>query len=190
MTVTITTEPISTLREHAQLSIAFEYDRILELEIVDGGIGGFKLMERELDSPRVKNYDVAESPCSWADRFDISNWGLLVARIDGKRVGGAVIAFDTKGVDMLSARNDFAVLWDIRVDAAYRGKQVGEALFAASEKWCIERGCFELKIETQNINLAACKFYAKQGCKLGAINRFAYPEFPDEVQLLWYKKLV
>ena len=46
-----------------------------------------------------------------------------------------------------------------------------------------------MKIETQNINVVACKFYAGQGCTLGAADRFAYPELPDEVRLLWYKDL-
>jgi streptothricin acetyltransferase len=47
-----------------------------------------------------------------------------------------------------------------------------------------------LKVETQNINAAACHFYARQGCTLGGINRFAYPLLPLEVQLLWYKDLI
>ena len=46
-----------------------------------------------------------------------------------------------------------------------------------------------MKVETQNVNVPACRFYARQGCVLGAINRFAYPDLPDEVQLLWYKTL-
>jgi hypothetical protein len=53
----------------------------------------------------------------------------------------------------------------------------------------VAKGCFRLKVETQNINVPACRFYVKQGCVLGAIHRFAYPEFPDEAQLLWYKDL-
>jgi hypothetical protein len=28
-----------------------------------------------------------------------------------------------------------------------------------------------------------------KGCVLGAIHRFAYPELPNETQLLWYKNL-
>ena len=39
------------------------------------------------------------------------------------------------------------------------------------------------------MNVAACRFYASLGCELGAINRFAYPSLPDEVQLLWYREL-
>jgi hypothetical protein len=46
-----------------------------------------------------------------------------------------------------------------------------------------------MKIETQNINVPACRFYAKHGFILGAVNRFAYPELPDEVELIWCKEL-
>ena len=63
------------------------------------------------------------------------------------------------------------------------------ALFRAAEAWSRDRGCRQLKIETQNINVPACRFYLRQGCVLGGINRFAYREFPEEVQLLWYKDL-
>jgi hypothetical protein len=35
----------------------------------------------------------------------------------------------------------------------------------------------------------ACRFYQKMGCTLGAIDRFAYPRLPGEVQLLWWKAL-
>jgi hypothetical protein len=35
----------------------------------------------------------------------------------------------------------------------------------------------------------ACRFYASRGCTFAAVHRFAYPEFPEEVQFLWYKDL-
>lgn len=38
-------------------------------------------------------------------------------------------------------------------------------------------------------HVAACRFYSRQGCVLGAIDRFAYPELPQEARLLWYKDL-
>jgi hypothetical protein len=44
-------------------------------------------------------------------------------------------------------------------------------------------------VETQNINVPACRFYARQGCVLGAIHPDAYPDLPDEVQLLWWLEL-
>jgi hypothetical protein len=44
-------------------------------------------------------------------------------------------------------------------------------------------------VETQNVNVAACRFYARQGCVLTAVDPFAYPALPGEIQLLWYKDL-
>ena len=104
-------------------------------------------------------------------------------------MGGAVVAFDTPGLIMLEGRRDLAVLWDIRVDPDHQRRGVGTALFGAAETWSRTRGCRQLKIETQNVNVPACRFYLGQGCVLGGINRFAYREFPEEVQLLWYKDL-
>jgi hypothetical protein len=46
-----------------------------------------------------------------------------------------------------------------------------------------------MRIETQNINVPACRFYARRGYLLGAVHRYAYPQLPDETQLLWYKEL-
>ena len=46
-----------------------------------------------------------------------------------------------------------------------------------------------MKVETQNINVPACRFYARMGCELGTIDRFAYPDLPGETQLLWHLDL-
>jgi ribosomal protein S18 acetylase RimI-like enzyme len=82
-------------------------------------------------------------------------------------------------------------LTETRVAGACQdGTRVGGAvLFRAAEDWAAARGCGWLKIETQNVNAAACRFYQKMGCTLGGIDRFAYPELPREVQLLWWKAL-
>jgi hypothetical protein len=47
----------------------------------------------------------------------------------------------------------------------------------------------ELRVETQNINLPAGGFYARQGCRLISINRRGYEAFPNEVQLIWSLEL-
>jgi GNAT superfamily N-acetyltransferase len=90
---------------------------------------------------------------------------------------------------MLVGRRDLAVLWDLRVAPAARRRGVGAALFRAAAAWAAARGCAQLKVETQNVNVPACRFYARQGCVLGAIDRFAYPGLPHEVRLLWYTAL-
>lgn len=191
MDVEITEEPFIAAAELAHVPIAFAVESVFDVSVLDGGLGGLVLSERRLDLPYVKDYDTLEGehPTRWAERFDVSNWGLIGAHSNGVRVGGAVVAFNTAGVNMLEGRRDLAVLWDIRVAPEGRGRGVGSALFRAVEAWAAARGCRQLKIETQNINVPACRFYARQGCVLGTINRFAYPELPDEVQLLWYKNL-
>ena len=182
---------VTTLEEYAAVPIAFVVDRVLHLTVAAGGLGGLSLTETAVTDPYVKDYDAlgGAEPVRWLERFDTSNWGLIRGRRDGRLVGGAVVAFNTPGVRMLGGRDDIAVLWDIRVSPEERGARLGSALFQAAACWAAARGCGWLKVETQNVNVAACRFYQKMGCTLGAIDRFAYPELPDEVQLLWWKAL-
>lgn len=191
MQASLDAEPMTALAEIGRVPIAFEVDRVLDVVVHDGGLGGMTLVERRLDAPYVKDYDAirGEGPTRWARRFDLSNWQLIVARSDARCVGAAVVAWNTEGVTMLEGRSDLAVLWDLRVAPELRGTGLGSALFGRAAVWAAGRGCRQLKIETQNINVPACRFYVRQGCTLGAIHRFAYPELPEEVQLLWYRDL-
>jgi GNAT superfamily N-acetyltransferase len=191
MTIEIIREELDHLPAHGQISIAFEVRSILELTVTDAGLGGLILRERWLITPYVKDYDsIGESrPDNWSQCFDITNWALHSAWTEGRRVGGLVTAFRTDGVDMLERRDDLAVIWDLRVSHALRGRGIGKALFAAAEAWAKAQSCRQLKVETQNVNVPACRFYVRAGCTLGGIDRFAYPQLPEEVQLLWYKDI-
>ena len=190
MNVDVREEPLSFLAEYARVQIAFEVREVLDLAVADGGLGGFALRPRRVDAPYVKDYDALDGgPARWPERFDLSGWGLLAARVDGRVVGGAAVVVGTAGLEMAEGRRDLAVLWDLRVAPRARGRGVGAALFRAAEAWATARRCRRLKVETQNVNVPACRFYARQGCVLGAIHRFAYPDLPDEAQLLWYKQI-
>ena len=191
MKIAVREESITTLEEYASISIAFEVGSILDVIATANGLGEFVLTERSLDVPYVKDYDLIDGaePFRWAMQFDLSNWVLFAARAGGCRVGGAVVAFSTPGLTLLEGREDLAILWDIRVSPEARGQGVGSALFRAAEASARAKGCRQLKVETQNINVAACRFYARQGCVLRGVKYMAYPQFPDEVQLLWYKDL-
>lgn len=164
---------------------------MLGCELADGGLGGISLVERALAEPYVKDHDdtADQGPERWPRRFDTSNWELLVAIINGEVTGGAALTFDTPGIEMLEGHRDLAVLWDLRVAPAWRGQGVGTDLFHAAMAWAGPRGCRQLKVETQNVNVPARRFYHGQGCVPGAIHRFAYPALPEEVQLLWYQDL-
>src|SRR6266849_218092 len=168
MDVEIIEEPITSLADYASVPIAFEVLSVLDVAVADDDPRALVLTERALDAPYVNDLDSieGEGPKQWSRAFDLSNWGLITARSNGRRVGGAVIAFKTESVDMLEGRDDLAVLWDIRVATEARGKGGGSALFRAVETWAIARGCRKLKIETQNVNVQACRFYQRQGCVL------------------------
>jgi GNAT superfamily N-acetyltransferase len=150
MDMEIVEESITVAPELARIPISFEVESVFDVSAPCGGLGGLILSERRLDAPYVKDYDTAEGehPAQWAARFDVSNWGLIGAHSNGARVGGAVVAFNTQGVNMLEGRRDLAVLWDIRVSPGSRAQGVGFALFRAVEAWAAARGCRQLKIET------------------------------------------
>lgn len=189
MTVVVTQEPMSAITEYARVPIVFNVDRVLELTSRHDHPGRFEFVERCLKVPYEKNYDAltGEGPLQWASRFDLSQWALFIARFANRIIGGATVAFDTPGVTMLEGRRDLAVLWDIRVAPDARRQGVGSALFQEVEAWARLQGCRQLKVETQNTNVQACRFYERQGCRLRAFSPTAYPDFPEEIQLLWYK---
>jgi ribosomal protein S18 acetylase RimI-like enzyme len=191
MSVRIEEEPLEWLAEHAQISIAFEVRSKLAVSLRAGGLGGIVLDEQPVVPPYTKDYDAPKGagPTWWPTRFDTSQWGLLAAHDANRRVGGAVVAFGSGDVLLLDGRTDLAAIWDLRIVADRRGGGIASMLFNAAEAWARERGCRQLKVETQNINVPASRFYAHMGCALGAINRFAYPDHPDETQLLWFKDL-
>lgn len=191
MPITLQDEAIATLHRQKLIPIGFEVRSVFEVLAATTGPAEWQLKERRIAVPWLKDYDTikGEGPTRWARRWNVAQWGLLGAYQGDERVGGAVLAFDTPGVDLLEGRTDLAVLWDLRVAPPYRGQGVGAALWCAAERWARERGCRELKVETQNINVPACRFYARMGCILRAVNPGVYAEFPDEVQLLWYKGL-
>jgi GNAT superfamily N-acetyltransferase len=180
----------ASLSDYAKIPIAFEVRSIYQVRLIDRGLGGIRLGEVAVE-PYRKDYDACDEdrPENWLERFDVSNWVLLMI-LDGEiPLAGAAIAFDTPEVHMLEGRRDLAIVWDIRVCPDQRGNGLGTSLFQAAATWARSKGCTQLKVETQNTNVPACKFYARQGCSLGEIHRFKYIrdlDFTDEVMLVWY----
>ena len=183
--VSIVEEPLGRLTDHSEIPIRFEVASVFEVEGDDPALAN--LSERPAEPAWIKDYDAieGEGPTWWAKQWNISNWGLLAAYDEGQRIGGCVLAYKTDGVDKLEGRDDVAALWDIRIHPDWRGLGAGHQLFGAAVAWARERGCRVLVIETQNINVAACRFYHRQGCRLSSIDRNAYIELPDEVELMW-----
>jgi GNAT superfamily N-acetyltransferase len=181
------------LSEYARIPIAFEVRTSFRVESL--GLG-FRLVEEPVPEPYTKDYDAVDDPGgrvrNWPKHFDVSKWSFFIAREDGDDVGAATVAVNTPAVRMLEDRDDLAVLWDLRVRPDRRRRGIGTALFRHAADWARGKGCRQMKVETQNTNVPACRFYAAQGCVLGGINRFGYAACPaasHETMLLWYLDL-
>ena len=189
MTVDIEEERGPALAEYARVPIAFTVREVANVVEAPPGRGTYLLRPSAVEKPYVKDYDDDGGPEAWPSRFDLSHWQFFAARVAGERVGGAAAVFRAPDVDMLRGRQDVALLWDIRVAPDMRGRGVGAALVAAAEAWGAAQGAAWIEVETQNVNVPACRFYERMGFGLREVHPHAYPSLPDEVQLLWYKRV-
>lgn len=190
MSISITEEASPDWRTYAAIESRFIVGSILD--VLPSSDGTFSLVERSVAAPWEKNYDAIpnEHPTDWPRQFDVRPWAVLLAHADGELAGGAVVATDSPELDMLEHCPDLAVLWDIRVRPDWRGRGVGTRLFRAAAELSGRRGKRELKVETQNINAPACRFYARMGCELRVVTPGTYASLPDEMKLLWYLRLL
>lgn len=191
MNIEVVPEDSRSLASYASIPIAFRVDSTLDVAVLKA-TGGSRLESRPVDRPYLKDYDAhaGNSPLAWPARFDVSAWGFFGAFINGRRVGGAAVANRDPGVDLIGADDDVGVLYDLRVDPAARRTGVGSALLRAADAWSKTRGLHRLIAETQHVNAPACRFYAKHGFTLDAVNRGAYRDLPDEIQLLWRRDVL
>ena len=172
------------------MPIAFEVKSRFRVERVANGLGGFRLVEETVDPPYTKDYDQPDGPERWTRQsWDLSNWILLGAFLGDER-NGAIVAFQVDGLNYCEGREDLVGLWDIRVRPEYRGQGVDRMLYQHAETSARNRGCTQLKIETQNVNVAACRFCARIGVRLGKVHLYAYhAEGLNEVELTRYEDL-
>ena len=187
MGVDVRPEPLTMLTEHGRIPIAFTVQERLDLTALSPQPLG-RLLSLPVRIPYLKDYDAepANRPADWPVRFDTRHWGLLAAVRDGRRLGGAVIAYRTPD---LEGPDDQALLWDLRVAPEARRQGIGSVLLQAAERWAAERGCTECRVETQDINVPASQFYARNGYRLERVEPGAYPTLPDEARLIWCRVL-
>jgi len=192
MGVTIAQLSADGYEAYGTVSPVFLARSVLECELLDDGLGGFLLHEKPVAAPYRKYGGDEDNPSGWAKRYDLSTWGVFLATVDGRAVGGATVAPPSPGMVVADTGNDIAVLWDMRVSPAQRRRGIGAELLHRCADWAKDEGYRVLGIETQNVNVPACRFYAKNGCQLALIDRFAYstcPGLEHEAMLIWHLTL-
>lgn len=80
---------------------------------------------------------------------------------------------------------------DLAVDSQYRHQGIGTKLMDGAVAWCRERKFSGITLETQDVNLQACRFYIRYGFELSGLNtkKYALSEYENEIALYFYLKL-
>jgi len=179
--MSVLVERLSAGRIEAALSLdgSFLVDSRLSLQARDGVIAYEavplapyrKRYGDEADDDDLHDYLVAE------DRI------AFVAIERGEVVGRVLVSTNWNG---------YALIDDIAVDAGRRRSGAGAALLDRAIAWARERGHPGLMLETQDHNVAACRFYERHGFVLGGFDRFHYRHdaaVRHETALFWYLDL-
>ena len=181
----ITAEPPTCLREYAQVPSTF--DATGRLDVSTG-------RNVAIATPFVKDYDAGpgQHPTAWPQRFDLGGWHFAAAFVGDRRVGGAVVVPDAAGVepDLAAPADAAALLWDIRIAPDCRRLGVARALLAFAESRARSAGRARMLVETQDINVPACRLYAAAGYTILRAEPHAYLTLPDETRLIWQKQLL
>ena len=153
---------------------SFTVEAELRLTAEDGRIG----YSVEPVTPYVKRYapEILDAQV-YIERPDHAAW---LAYVDG-RIAGQILVHENW--------NRFAIIWDIAVDLPFRRQGVGRRLIAEAVAWARERGLPGVMLETQNINMPACRLYERCGFALGGFDACLYRgAMPGtrEIALFWY----
>lgn len=152
----------------------FTVKSILRLEAVDG------LITYRIDevAPYKKRY--LDEGHDYGDYLEDPDRTGFLAYADGELAGQVMLK---------EYWNNLAYIDDIRTDRKFRQVGIGKRLIAAARSWAQSRELAGIMLETQNNNVAACKFYESCGFTLGGFDRLLYrgldPE-GDEIAIFWY----
>lgn len=114
-------------------------------------------------TPYVKRYGPeVHSAQEYVGRPGRAAW---IAYCDGQ-VAGQVLVHENW--------NRFALIWDIAVDLGCRRRGIGRQLIEQAANWARDRGMPGLMLETQNVNVGACRLYESCGFVLGGFDAYLY----------------
>ncbi|ANF97479.1 GNAT family N-acetyltransferase [Paenibacillus bovis] len=87
--------------------------------------------------------------------------------------------------------NGYAFIEDLGICQSWRQKGIGSLLLDQAIEWARQNKLIGLALETQDVNLSACRFYARKGFVIGGIDTMLYSKFSTahEKAIFWYYML-
>ncbi|MDR2569223.1 MAG: GNAT family N-acetyltransferase [Oscillospiraceae bacterium] len=137
----------------------------------------WKISENIFEKPTYKTYpnEIYEP----REYIDNPNQAAFVALYNNEWVGS---------IRICRRWNNNAFIDDLSVGRQFRGKGIGTKLMNAAVNWSRENNLYGVSLETQDMNLLACRFYIKYGFMLGGIDRLVYTaeDYIKETALYFY----
>ena len=86
---------------------------------------------------------------------------------------------------------DMGYVEEFAVEPEMRRQGVGKCLMDAARDWCLSENMKRMKLETQDNNVQACRFYTRYGFRLCGADSHKYDgsRFEDETALYFYMEL-
>lgn len=100
------------------------------------------------------------------DYDKLSTNSVFVGAYDGDECIGLAI--------LQQAMLKYMYLYDLKVNAEYRGKHIGTMLIEKSKEMALEQGYRGIYTQGQDNNLGACLFYLKNGFVIGGLDTHVY----------------
>lgn len=164
----------SDLHDANQCDGAFTVDSKLVLH-VENGILGYSVLGVE---PYRKQYVFEER--DYSNYIANPDQTVYFAYRDGHLAGQIVL---------MKHWNAYAWINDFAVGVEFRRCGVGRALMQKAVDWAKAKQLPGIMLETQDVNVPACRFYEKFGFTLRGFDTYLYKGLNpiiDEIALYWY----
>lgn len=134
------------------------------------------------DVPGVMDIDTSSFPAPWTKAVyeqelqenDFAHYFVIVNDQD-----------DIIGYVGLWIIFDDAQITNIAVHEDYRGKKIGEKLFAFALSYAFQRGAQKMSLEVRPSNTVAKNMYRKFGLRKGGIRKSYYPDNSEDAIVMW-----